>query len=80
MEELEAISLLLKELGVEVESPLKILTDNKGASFIANNLIAHMKLKHMAMDLAFVRERIEKETLTVDHISGSLQKADILSF
>lgn len=79
VEELEGIKALLTELGVEVETPLKILTDNKGASFIANNPIGHMKLKHVAMDLGFIRERTDNGTLTVDHIPGKLQKADILT-
>lgn len=79
VEELEGVKSLLTELGIEVKLPLKILTDNKGASFIANNPIGHMKLKHVAMDLGFIRERTEKGSLTVEHIPGALQKADILT-
>lgn len=72
-EELEGLISVLTELGTEISMPLKIYNDNKGTSFIANNPIGNMKIKHMEMDLGFIRERTENDTLTMDHISGTLQ-------
>lgn len=63
----------------EVLLPLHILIGGQGATYIANNPICHIKLKHVAMDLRFVRERTEKDTLVVRHIPGTQQKADILT-
>lgn len=69
-QELEGVRSLLTELGVDVPAPLTILTDYIGATFIARNPIFHLKSKHVAMDLHFVRERTEKGTLKVIHIPG----------
>lgn len=55
-QEIEVVRSALRELGVEVVRPMKILTDNWGASFIAHNPIGHSQLKHVALDLHFVRE------------------------
>lgn len=55
IEELEGVKSILTELGVETNKPFKIFTDNKGASFIANNHIGHMKLKHVASSAAKAR-------------------------
>lgn len=58
---------------------MKIFTDNLRASFIARNPIAHIHLKHVTLDLHFVRERTEKEELIDDHIPDSQHWADILT-
>lgn len=41
---------------------MKILTDNQGASFIANDPICHIKMKHVAMDFHFIREKSEAKS------------------
>lgn len=51
---------MLLELGIIVPKPIKILSDNMGATFISKNPIGHCKLKHVMIDLQFVRERTEK--------------------
>lgn len=38
-----------------------------------------MKLKHVAMNLGFIRERIESGSLEVHHIPDTLQKTNILT-
>lgn len=78
-QEVEVVRTMLQELGVQVPFPLKIFTDNLGASFIARNPIAHICLKHVTLDLHFVCERTEKGELIVEHIPGTKQWADILT-
>lgn len=58
---------------------MKILTDNQGALFIAHNPIEHCRLKHVALDLHFIREHTEQENLIVQYVSGTEQWADILT-
>jgi len=79
VEEAEGIRSLLSELDIKVPLPINILTDNRGASFIANNPICHSKMKHVAMDFHFVREKSEAGIIKVDHISGKSQLADLLT-
>lgn len=58
---------------------MRILTKNQGTSFIANNPIGHSQLKHVVLDMQYVRERTEKGELVVQHISGTEQWVDILT-
>lgn len=55
-QEIEAIRSLLEELGITVPVLMMILSNNLGATFIAQNPIRHIKLKHVALDLHFMRE------------------------
>lgn len=59
-QKIEAVWSMLTELKVEVPFPLKVYTDNLGGSFITRNPIRHIKLKHVALDLHFARERTER--------------------
>lgn len=77
--ELEGIKALLTELGVTVPLPIQLISDNQSTTFIANNLICHTKLKHVAMDFRFVREKTEQVSLVVKHIPGTVQRANILT-
>lgn len=70
---------MLSELGVEVSLPMKILSDNQEASFIANNLICHSEMKHVAMDFHFVQEKTELGILKVSHVLESQQRVDVLT-
>jgi len=79
VEEMEAIKSLLGELGVTINDPMKLFCDNKGATFVANNPVCHTKLRHVAMDLCFVRERTEAGKVLISHITGNQQRADILT-
>lgn len=53
--------------------------DNLGATFITKNPIGHLKLKHVALDLFFVQERIENDSLEVTHIVKKDQWENILT-
>lgn len=55
----EVVHPLLFDLGVKVTLPMKIFRDNQGASFVANNLICHSKMKYVAMDFHFIQEKSE---------------------
>lgn len=78
-QEIEVVCASLIELGLHVPFPMKIYTDNLGTSFIARNPIAHIHLKHVALDLHFVCEWIEKGELLVEHILGCQQWANKLT-
>lgn len=69
-QEIEGVHSALFGIGITVNRPMMILADNQGASFIANNLVGHSRMKHVALDFHFVRERTEKGKLVVKHISG----------
>jgi histone deacetylase 1/2 len=69
---------LLKELTVPFQTPT-IYCDNQSAVLLAHNPILHSRTKHMEIDLFFVREKVLAKQLSVTHIPGSTQLADILT-
>lgn len=79
VEEMEAIRNLLKELWPPASSPLKLFSDNQWVMFVANNPVCPTKLRHVAMDLHFVRERTEQGSLIIKHIHRIHQKTNILT-
>ncbi|MCI79158.1 histone deacetylase, partial [Trifolium medium] len=46
---------------------------------LAHNPILHTRTKHMEIDLFFVREKVAAKQLTIVHIPGTDQCADILT-
>ncbi|MCH95853.1 retrovirus-related Pol polyprotein from transposon TNT 1-94 [Trifolium medium] len=69
---------LLKELTVPFSQPT-IHCDNQSAVLLAHNPILHTRTKHMEIDLFFVREKVSAKQLTIVHIPGTDQCADILT-
>jgi hypothetical protein len=70
--------LLLTELSVPFVTPI-IYCDNQSAVLLAHNPILHARTKHMEIDLFFVREKVLAKQLTVQHIPGDNQWADVLT-
>ena len=70
---------LLSEItGWKVERVL-IKIDNKSAIELTKNPVFHGKSKHIHKRYHFIRECIERELVDVEHVPGTLQKADILT-
>lgn len=78
-QEIKVIRSLLIELGISVPAPMKILSNNLWTTLITRNPINHIKLKHVTIDLHFMRERIEIERLLVQYIAKEGQWMDILT-
>jgi histone deacetylase 1/2 len=76
--ELLWIQTLLKELHVSFSTPA-IFCDNLSAVSLAHNPVMHSRTKHMEIDLFFVREKVISKQLSVLHVPGTDQWADILT-
>jgi histone deacetylase 1/2 len=72
------IQTLLTELTVPFTPPA-IFCDNQSAVLLAHNPFLHSRTKHMEIDLFFVREKVLAKQLSVTHIPGVDQIADILT-
>lgn len=73
------VSSLLTELGVPSSSLPVIYCDNIGAMYLCSNPVFHSKMKHLALDYHFVRERVQRGLLRVTHVSSKDQLADALT-
>ena len=58
---------------------MKIRVDNKSAIALTKNPVFHGRSKHIHRRFHFIRDCVEKEQVEVEHIPGSLERADILT-
>ncbi|GKV43245.1 hypothetical protein SLEP1_g50561 [Rubroshorea leprosula] len=70
---------LLSKLGVSGLGSPALFCDNIGATYLSLNPVPHSRMKHIAVDLHFVRDLVEKNVLHVSHISSHDQLADGLT-
>jgi hypothetical protein len=70
---------LFQELGLHLTSPPTLLCDNLGATQLSLNPIQHSRMKHIQIDLHFVRDMAQKGLLNVHHVHSHDQLADLLT-
>lgn len=73
------IEKLLREVQYPLTTLPLILTDNISATYFAANPVMHARTKHVEIDHHFVRDRVVKGTLMVQHTASEDQLADILT-
>src|SRR5262249_19820714 len=49
---------LLSELGLSLFKPPRLLYDNIGATYLCANPVFHSRMKHIALDYHFVRDKV----------------------
>ena len=69
---------LLGEI-VDESNKAMILIDNKSAIALTKNPVFHGRSKHIHKRFHFIRECVEDGLVTVKHVAGKEQKADILT-
>jgi len=70
---------LFAELGHSTSAPPQLLCDNLGATHLSFNPVQHSRMKHIQIDLHFVRDIVQKGTLHVHHVNTQDQFADLLT-
>ncbi|GKU86988.1 hypothetical protein SLEP1_g1451 [Rubroshorea leprosula] len=70
---------LLRELGLPSGTPPVLYCDNVGATYLSSNPVMHSRMKHIAIDLHFIRDLVDKRILRVSHIASADQLADGLT-
>lgn len=70
---------LFTDLGLRPSSTPRILCDNMGATRLALNPVQHSWMKHIAIDLHFVRDLASKGRLAVSYVNTQDQLADLLT-
>jgi hypothetical protein len=67
----------------ELHSPLARITlvycDNVSAVYLSTNPVQHQRMKHVEIDLHFVRDRMAIGDVRVLHVSTTSQFADIFT-
>ncbi|KAL6320707.1 hypothetical protein AAG906_008707 [Vitis piasezkii] len=70
---------LIKELGLTLREAPQMFCDNIGANHFSLNPVQHTRMKHIDIDLLFVRDLVKKGTIRVQHIHTIDQLADLLT-
>ncbi|XP_042756658.2 retrovirus-related Pol polyprotein from transposon TNT 1-94 [Lactuca sativa] len=70
---------LLTEITGQKVPPVTLFVDNQSALDLMKNPVFHGRSKHIDIRYHFIRECVENGEITVKHVSGKSQKADILT-
>jgi hypothetical protein len=73
------LSRLLGDLLGTKEMLVKLLMDNKSTIALSKNLVHHDRSKHIDTRYHYIRERIEKGKVEVDHVGTKEQLVDIFT-
>ncbi|KAJ9555786.1 hypothetical protein OSB04_010400 [Centaurea solstitialis] len=77
--EVQWLTSLLSELGFSSTTIPTIYCDNLSATSYSENPVFHSRMKHLALDFHFVREKVQQGSLRVQHIAGDDNLADALT-
>jgi len=70
---------LLEDVKCEDVEGTLILCDNQGAIALAKNPVHHARTKHIEMQHHFVREKVEKGTITLEYCPNEDMLADVMT-
>ena len=70
---------ILKDLHIQLPTKRTLLCDNTNAIFMARNPVSQNQSRHINIDIHFVRELVSNGSLQIQHVSSTLQLADILT-
>lgn len=77
--ELLWIKIILDDLKIKWEGPMKLLCDNKSAINIAHNPVQHDRTKHVEVDIHFIKEKIDSGLICTPYVPTNGQLADVLT-
>ncbi|XP_061371297.1 uncharacterized protein LOC133313900 [Gastrolobium bilobum] len=77
--ELLWLKIVLDDLKIKCEGPMKLLCDNKSAICIAHNPVQHDRTKHIEVDRHFIKEKLDSGLITTPYIPTGRQLADLLT-
>ncbi|GJU50602.1 zinc finger, CCHC-type containing protein [Tanacetum coccineum] len=70
---------LLTEITKQRVPPVTLFVDNQSALELMKNPVFHGRSKHIDIRYHFIRECVENGEITLSHVCGKKQKADILT-
>ena len=73
------MKIILGDLKIKCEAPMKLFCDNKSAISIANNLIKYDRTKHIEIDRHFIKEKLEGGLITIAYVPSRHQLANVLT-
>jgi hypothetical protein len=79
VKEVKFIYYLLRDIGIEVELPIIVKTDNVGAMFMAQNSSSGVRTRHVDTRYHFVRENLDDGIIKIEFIKSVENQSDIFT-
>ena len=73
------LKIILDDLKIKYNVPMKLFCDNKSAICIAHNPVQHDRTKHVEIDRHFIKEKLDSGLITTPFVPSDLQLADVLT-
>ena len=73
------IKIILSDLGIKWEEPMKLYCDNKSVISIIYNPMQHDRIKHVEVGRDFIKEKLENGLICIHYIPIEDQLANILT-
>ncbi|KAK4352609.1 hypothetical protein RND71_028127 [Anisodus tanguticus] len=70
---------LLLELHCPIQKATLVYCDNVSAIYLSENLIQHQRIRHIEMDIYFIREKVARAQVPVLHVPSCYQIANIFT-
>ena len=77
--ELLWLKIILRDMRIKLEGPMRLYCDNKSAISIAHNPVQHDRTKHIEIDRHFIKEKLESGLICTPYVSTNDQLADVLT-
>ncbi|XP_069142919.1 uncharacterized mitochondrial protein AtMg00810-like [Solanum lycopersicum] len=70
---------LFRELDIPIVLPIVIHSDSTAAIHIASNPVFHERTKHIDIDCHFIREKVQRGYISIQHLATAEQPADVFT-
>lgn len=77
--ELLWLKIVLQDLKIQWESPMRLYCDNKSAISIAHNPVQQDRTKHIEVDRHFIKEKLDNGLICTPFVSIGGQLANVLT-
>ena len=71
--------IILEDLKIKWDGPMKLYCDNKSAISIAHNPVQHDRTKHIEVDRHFIKEKLDSGLICTPYVPSQGQLADIFT-
>jgi hypothetical protein len=77
--ELLWMKIILEDMKIKWDGPMRLYCDNKSAISIAHNPVQHDRTKHIEIDRHFIKEKLESGLICTPYVPTHGQLADVLT-
>ncbi|RDX97708.1 Copia protein, partial [Mucuna pruriens] len=74
-----SMKIILDNLKVKYEGPMKLFCENNSTISIAHNPILHNRTKHIEIERHFIKEKLDSGLIVLVHVPTGLQVIDVFT-